>query len=106
MLLPQCVILVLVLNSSIVSSEVNVGTDQRLAYQIPDSANVNSKDLLIHLLDSLDDGHEEGVVVYEYVEVKRAEIELLDKRTLIKLHGTFMVVAWMGTTTIGVLIAR
>lgn len=105
MLLTQCVLLVLVMNSLIVASEVNVNTDQRSVYQIPDNGNVNSKELLIHLLDSLEDGHREGVV-YEYVEVKRAEIELLDKRTLIKLHGTFMVVAWMGTTTIGVLIAR
>lgn len=32
--------------------------------------------------------------------------DLLDQRTLIKLHGAFMVFAWMGTTTIGVLIAR
>lgn len=32
--------------------------------------------------------------------------DLLDQRTLIKLHGAFMVFAWLGTTTIGVLIAR
>lgn len=36
----------------------------------------------------------------------RLESDLLDQTTLIKLHGTFMVVAWMGTTAIGVLIAR
>lgn len=34
------------------------------------------------------------------------EQDLLDAKTLIKLHGAFMVVAWMGTTVIGVLIAR
>lgn len=37
---------------------------------------------------------------------ERAESDLLDQRTLIKLHGAFMVLAWMGTTAIGVLIAR
>ena len=40
------------------------------------------------------------------VIVTANDMDVLDKRTLIKLHGAFMVVAWMGTTTIGVLIAR
>lgn len=42
----------------------------------------------------------------EDVIVTANDMDVLDKRTLIKLHGTFMVIAWMGTTTIGVLIAR
>uniref|UniRef100_A0A1B0EZ95 Cytochrome b561 domain-containing protein n=1 Tax=Lutzomyia longipalpis TaxID=7200 RepID=A0A1B0EZ95_LUTLO len=34
------------------------------------------------------------------------DLDLPDGATLIKLHGAFMVVAWMGTTSMGILIAR
>lgn len=82
-------------------------TDRRLFYLVSDSASadVGVEGSEIHLLDS------EPVIEGQWLEVeeevvKRLETDILDKRTLIKLHGTFMVVAWMGTTTIGVLIAR
>ncbi|XP_059609941.1 putative ferric-chelate reductase 1 homolog [Phlebotomus argentipes] len=34
------------------------------------------------------------------------DLDLPDGATLIKLHGTFMVIAWLGTTSMGILIAR
>lgn len=34
------------------------------------------------------------------------DLDLPDGATLIKLHGTFMVIAWLGTTSMGILISR
>lgn len=71
--------------------------EQRLKYQLIYSDSESDQrdppgDVVLLLLDS---------------EVQESDKDLhLDQRTLIKLHGVFMVIAWMGTTTIGVLIAR
>lgn len=82
-------------------------TNRRLFYLVSDSASadVGVGGSEIHLLDSEPVIEGQWLAIEEEV-VKRLETDILDKRTLIKLHGTFMVVAWMGTTTIGVLIAR
>lgn len=53
-----------------------------------------------------DDDSVEAADTPAIVLIDDADLDLLDHRTLIKLHGSFMVIAWMGTTTVGVLIAR
>lgn len=85
----SCVLL-LVPNSSL--AEDTSGTEQRHFYQIADTSESDELDIIL-----LKSGGEEE---------NRIDPDQLDTRTLIKLHGIFMVVAWMGTTTMGVLIAR
>lgn len=82
-------------------------TGQRLFYDVIGHHSDSSDDISVHLLDpdttskALD-----PLSISGDERISRDDSEYLDTRTLIKLHGIFMVVAWMGTTTIGVIIAR
>lgn len=85
----------LLVNDSLSVSASNSYQKQEPKYQLIDSESDPRDppdDVILLLLDSA---------------IQTSDQDLhLDQRTLIKLHGVFMVIAWMGTTTIGVLIAR
>lgn len=79
-----------------------------MEYKIIENSALNSvvykqppHEVIIHFLGVPSEEEEAGEI-----GPKREDLEYLDVRTLIKLHGIFMVIAWMGTTTIGVIIAR
>lgn len=79
-----------------------------MEYKIIENSDLNSvvykqppHEVIIHFLGVASEEEEAGEI-----GPKREDLEYLDVRTLIKLHGIFMVIAWMGTTTIGVIIAR
>lgn len=78
----------------------------RYFYQLLDKSKSDRSDVMISSEVFINVANDQSLNPGLELEENRKELEILDERTLIKLHGAFMVFAWMGTTTIGVIIAR